>query len=361
MLYQIAVMLREDFGALNLFTYVTSRSVFAALTAMFVGMAAYPPFIRWQRAASLGQPVRRDGPATHFAKEGTPTMGGAVIIASLLTTSLLWGDVTNSLLVAVLATTVAFALIGLLDDWYKLRRRSDKGLRVWAKFVLQSLVAVALLSFLWWWTPVGEHGSLLIPYWKNLALPLGATGFFVLGWLCLVGSSNAVNLADGLDGLAILPAVVLCLGLGVLAYVAGNAVFSGYLSLPYISGAQELVVFCAALAGAGLAFLWFNATPAQVFMGDTGALAIGVALASVAVIIRQEIVFAVMSGLFVLEAVSVILQVASFKLTGRRIFLMAPVHHHFEKKGWPENVVVVRFWIVTIMLVLVGLASLKIR
>ncbi len=361
MLFYLADLWRDELGVANLFTYITSRSVAAALTAMAIGLIAYPPFIRWQRAAAVGQPIRDDGPQSHMAKAGTPTMGGTVIVIALTITMLVWGDWSNEFLVCVMAATLGFALIGFADDWQKLRRESSKGLTMRGKLALQSALAILLLVYLRLETATGEHSGILVPFWKDLILPLGTVGFIALGWLCLVGASNAVNLTDGLDGLAILPAVMVSSGLAVFAYVAGNSVYSSYLDLPYIPGTAELVIFCAALAGAGLAFLWFNAAPAQVFMGDTGSLAIGAALASIAVMIRQEIVFAIMGGLFVLEAVSVILQVVSYRLFGRRLFEMAPVHHHFEKKGWPENIVVVRFWIITIILVLIGLAALKIR
>ena len=361
MLFILAEWLKESVGWLNLFTYVTTRSVCAAFTGMIIGFLAYPPFIRWQRNAAMGQHVREDGPNSHLTKAGTPTMGGIVILAAMLVATLLWGDLRNITLISVMVTLALFATIGFVDDWRKMQHSSSKGLSAKAKLGLQCGAALIALGMMWALTPVGEHDGILVPYWKDLVLPLGATGFFVLGLLCIVGSSNAVNLTDGLDGLAIMPAVMICSGLGILAYVAGHNVFAGYLGLPNIAGSQELVIFCAALAGAGLAFLWYNAAPAQVFMGDTGSLAIGASLAAVAVAVRQELVFAIMGGLFVLEAVSVILQVGSFKLTGRRIFRMAPLHHHFEEKGWPENIVVVRFWIITIVLVLIGLASLKIR
>lgn len=361
MIYHLAEMYRAEHGVFNLLTYVTSRSVFAALTGMAIGMLAYPPFIRWQRGAALGERVRDDGPGSHQAKEGTPTMGGVVILLALLAASLLWGDLGNPLLLVALAGMVLFAGIGLADDWGKSRSLARRGMTARRKIALQAAAGLLVLILMWNFTGVSAQPGLLIPYWKDLVLPLGALGFFVIGWLCIVGASNAVNLTDGLDGLAILPAVIVASGLGVLAYVAGHEVFAQYLGLPRVAGAQELVIFLAALAGASLAFLWFNAGPAQVFMGDTGSLGIGAALACVAVVIRQEVVFAIMGGLFVLEAVSVMIQVASYKLTGRRVFRMAPLHHHFEEKGWPENVVVVRFWIITIILVLVGLASLKIR
>ena len=361
MLYLLAERFTEQISLLNLFTYVTSRTVFGALTGMLIGLLVYPSFIRWQREAEFGEQVRDDGPETHHGKAGTPTMGGIVIILSCVIASLLWTDLTNPILLIVLASLVLFAGVGFIDDWRKLKHLSGKGLSAAKKFTLQTLLGLAALLAMWHFTDVGNHSGILVPYWKDLTLSLGVAGFMLLGWLCIVGASNAVNLTDGLDGLAILPAVMVATGLGILAYVAGHAEFSFYLGLPNVIGAQELVVFLATLAGAGLAFLWFNVAPAQVFMGDTGSLAIGAALATAAVAIRQELVFAIMGGLFVLEAVSVILQVGSFKLTGRRIFHMAPLHHHFEQKGWHENVVVVRFWIITIILVLIGLASLKIR
>ena len=361
MIYYLASVWRDEIGAANLLTYITSRSVAAALTALAIGMIAYPPFIRWQRAAAVGQPIRDCGPESHLAKAGTPTMGGSVIVVAVLVTMLLWGNLGNGLLLCVLAATVGFAAVGMIDDWSKLRRADSRGLSMRSKLALQTLLALAALIYLRWHTATGEHTGILIPYWKDLILPAGTIGFFIFGWTCIVGSSNAVNLTDGLDGLAILPAVMVGSGLAIFAYVAGSSVFSEYLDVPYIPGSAELVIFCAALAGAGLAFLWFNAAPAQVFMGDTGSLAIGAALALIAVAIRQEIVFAIMGGLFVLEAVSVILQVGSYRIFGRRILQMAPIHHHFEKKGWPENVVVVRFWIATIIMVLIGLSALKIR
>ena len=361
MLYWFAESYTDSFGWLNLFSYVTTRSMCAAFTGMIVGFLSYPAFIRWQRNASLGQHVREDGPDSHFAKAGTPTMGGIVILAAMLTATLLWGDLKSTTLWSVIAALALFAAIGFVDDWRKFKHASSKGLSAGAKLALQFAAAVLALSIMWTVTPVGNHSGILVPYWKDLVLPLGAVGFFALGLLCIVGASNAVNLADGLDGLAIMPSVLICSGLAILAYVAGHNVFADYLGLPSVPGSQELVIFCAAFAGAGLAFLWYNAGPAQVFMGDTGSLAIGAALAAIAVAVRQELVFAIMAGLFVLEAVSVILQVGSYKLTGKRIFRMAPLHHHFEEKGWPENVVVVRFWIITIVLVLIGLASMKIR
>ena len=361
MLYYLANEFREQIGFLNLFTYVTSRAVFAALTSLLIGLIVYPLFIRWQKNLEVGESIRDDGPQTHLEKVGTPTMGGIIILLALAFSTILWGDLTNAFILILLLTILLFGAIGFVDDWRKLIYKNSKGLSARLKMIFQTIAALIILYCLWKFTYVNEHVGILIPYWKDLILPFGVIGFFIVGWLCIVGSSNAVNLTDGLDGLAILPSVMICSGLAVFAYVAGHNVFSEYLGLPNILGVQEVVIFCAGFCGAGLAFLWYNASPAQVFMGDTGSIAIGAALATIAVAIRQEIIFAIMAGLFVLEAVSVILQVSSFRLTGKRIFRMAPLHHHFEQKGWPENVVVVRFWIVTIILVLCALASLKIR
>ena len=361
MLNWLAQLLLPYFGGFNVFTYVSSRALFAAVTAFFIGLWAGPAFIRRQRRREIGQPVRDDGPQSHLQKEGTPTMGGVLIIAAWFSACLLWGNLANPYLWLLLLTTGVFAAIGWVDDRAKLARGSARGLSVRGKLALQSLVALVALLVIWRGGFIGENTAITIPYWKATALSLGGIGFLLVGYLAVVGSSNAVNLTDGLDGLAILPAVMIAGGLGVYAYISSHSIFSGYLDLPYIPGTEELVIFCAALIGAGLAFLWFNAYPAQVFMGDVGSLAVGAALGLVAVLVRQEIIFALMAGVFVAEAVSVIAQVFSYKTTGRRILLMAPLHHHFELYGWKENQVVVRFWIMTFILVLVGLAGLKIR
>ncbi|MGK7297054.1 MAG: phospho-N-acetylmuramoyl-pentapeptide-transferase [Candidatus Wenzhouxiangella sp. M2_3B_020] len=343
-----------------LFGFITFRTILAALSALVVSLAVGPIFIRWLTARKLGQPIREVGPQTHFDKAGTPTMGGALILISVLVATLLWADLFNRYVWTVLFVTTAFGLIGFVDDFHKLKYNDSRGLTAAAKYTLQSLAALAAAAFLYATADVPGATTLLFPFFKELMLPMGL-GFIVLTYFVIVGSSNAVNLTDGLDGLAIVPAVMVAIGLGIFAYAAGNAIFADYLGYPFIPGAGEVSVICAALAGAGLGFLWFNTYPAQVFMGDVGALSVGAALGTIAVIVRQELVFMLMAGIFVLETVSVMLQVASYKLTGRRIFRMAPLHHHFELKGWPEPKVIVRFWIVAVMLVLVGLATLKVR
>lgn len=360
-MYWLAQQLAPHIGGFNLFTYVSSRAMFAVLTALSIGWLVGPAFIRRMRHQRFGQPVRGDGPKTHLEKDNTPTMGGLLILASMFVAALLWGDLRSPHLWVALCVTAAFAVIGYVDDRLKITRQNTRGISAAQKIFLQSLAAVVVLIFLWWADLIGGRVDINIPYMKDTVLPLGLAGFFIVGYLTIVGSSNAVNLTDGLDGLAILPAVMIAGGLGVYAYVSGHAGFSDYLGLAHIPGTHELVIFCAALIGGGLAFLWFNAHPAQVFMGDVGSLALGAGLAAVAVMVRQEVVFAVMSGVFVMEALSVMLQVASYKMLGRRVFLMAPLHHHFELKGWRESQVVVRFWIITIVLVILGLAGLKIR
>jgi phospho-N-acetylmuramoyl-pentapeptide-transferase len=352
----------EDVLALDvaLFGFITFRTILAALSALAVSLAVGPIFIRWLTARKLGQPIREVGPSTHFDKAGTPTMGGALILISVVVATLLWADPANRYVWTVLFVTVAFGLIGFVDDFRKLQYNDSRGLSAAAKYGLQSIAALVAGTFLYLTADVPGATSLLLPFFKDVALPMGL-GFIVLTYFVIVGSSNAVNLTDGLDGLAIVPAVMVAIGLGIFAYAAGNAIFADYLGYPFIPGAGEVAIICAALAGAGLGFLWFNTYPAQVFMGDVGALSVGAALGVIAVIVRQELVFMLMAGIFVLETVSVMLQVASYKLTGRRIFRMAPLHHHFELKGWPEPKVIVRFWIVAVMLVLVGLATLKVR
>ncbi len=350
------------FGALNIFSYVTSRAVFAVLTALAVGLLLGPRLISRLHESGRHQPLRDDGPQNHLRdKTETPTMGGALILASLFSATLLWADLSNRQIWAVMAITFVFALIGFADDRMKVSSGNSRGMPGRVKLLLQSVAAFAALWFLLRAGLAGGEPVLGIPYMKDAHIPLGVAGFLLFGYCVIVGSSNAVNLTDGLDGLAIMPAVMIGGGLAVYAYASGHAVFSEYLGLPYLPGAQELAIFCAALIGSGLAFLWFNAYPAEVFMGDVGSLAVGAALGTIAVVVRQELVFFVMSGVFVVEAMSVILQVLFFKATGRRIFLMAPLHHHFELKGWRENQIVVRFWIITLVLVLFGLAGLKIR
>ena len=361
MLLELAQWLAKDVRAFNVFTYITLRAVLACLTALVISFLIGPALIRKLTAYKIGQAVRDDGPQTHLSKSGTPTMGGGLILASITITALLWADLGNRLVWVVLWVTLGFGAIGWVDDYRKVVARNPKGLPARAKFFWQSVIGLAAACFLAFYTSLPAQTAFIVPFFKQVAYPLGAVGFIVMTYFVIVGTSNAVNLTDGLDGLAIMPTVMIGSALGVFAYVAGHAVFSKYLGFPYIPGAGELVVICGAIAGAGLAFLWFNAYPAEVFMGDVGALALGAALGTIAVIVRQEIVLFIMGGVFVVETLSVMLQVASFKLTGKRIFRMAPLHHHYELKGWKENQVVVRFWIITMMLVLVGLSTLKLR
>jgi phospho-N-acetylmuramoyl-pentapeptide-transferase len=361
MLLELALWLSQEVRAFNVFGYITLRTVLAALTALMISFFVGPPMIRKLAAYKIGQSVRDDGPQTHLTKAGTPTMGGALILVSISVTTLLWADLTNRYVWVVLFTTLGFGIVGWIDDYRKVVHRNPKGLSARAKFFWQSLIALVVAIHLAGNATLPQETELIVPFFKLVAIPLGAVGFVVLAYFVIVGTSNAVNLTDGLDGLAIMPTVMIGGALAIFAYAAGNAVFSKYLGIPYIPGAGELAVFCGALAGAGLAFLWFNAYPAEVFMGDVGALSLGAALGVIAVVVRQEIVLFIMGGVFVVETVSVMLQVASFKLTGKRIFRMAPLHHHYELKGWKENQVVVRFWIITMMLVLFGLSTLKLR
>ena len=361
MLLMLAKWIGSDIRLFNVFNYITLRAVLAALTALIISFIVGPWMIRKLTELKVGQPVRDDGPQTHLVKAGTPTMGGALILASIIATTLLWADLTNRYVWISLLTLVGFGAIGWVDDWRKVVEKNPKGLASRWKYFWQSVIAVLIAAWLAWSAHLPAQTELIVPFFKQIVMPLGAVGFVVLAYFVIVGSSNAVNLTDGADGLAILPTVMVAGALAVFAYVAGHALFSKYLGLPHIPGAGELVVFCAAMVGAGLAFLWFNAYPAEVFMGDVGALALGAALGVVAVIVRQEIVLFIMGGVFVAEAISVMVQVGSFKLRGKRVFLMAPIHHHFEKKGWKETQVVVRFWIISMMLVLIGLASLKLR
>jgi len=367
MLLALAQWLSQDVRTFSVFNYITLRAMLAAMTALFISFMVGPTMIRKLALMKIGQAVRSDGPQTHLIKAGTPTMGGALILTSVAITTLLWGDLTNPYIWVVLLTTLGIGAIGWVDDYRKVVHRNSDGLSAKAKMFWQSLIALAVGFYLWNHATVPAHTELIVPFFKHAVLPLGALAFIVLVYLVIVGSSNAVNLTDGLDGLAIMPTVMVASALAIFSYVAGHAVFAKYLGVPHIPGAGELAVFCASIAGAGLAFLWFNAYPAEVFMGDVGALALGAALGTVAVIVRQEIVLFIMGGVFVVEAVSVMLQVSYFKYTkkrygqGKRIFLMAPLHHHFEQKGWKETQVVVRFWIITMLLVLMGLATLKLR
>lgn len=343
-----------------LFGYITFRTIMAALTAMLVSLLIGPLFIRHMAERQYGQPIRSLGPESHQIKAGTPTMGGALILIAIVAATLLWTDLTNRYVWVVVFVTIAFGAIGFLDDFKKLKDKSSDGLSAKWKYTLQSLVALMAAVFLFLTADVPANTQLFVPFFKDVAIPLGI-GFVVLAYFVIVGASNAVNLTDGLDGLAIMPAVFVATGLGIFAYATSNAVFANYLDMAFVPGVGELAIFCAALAGAGLGFLWWNTYPASVFMGDIGALSVGASLGLVAVAVRQEIVFFVMAGIFVIETLSVILQVASFKLTGKRLFRMAPIHHHFELKGWPEPKVIVRFWIIAVMLVLASLATMKIR
>lgn len=350
----------SDYSFLNVFRYLTFRGICGVLTAIGIFFIFGPAMIRKLSQYQIEQTVRKDGPPTHFSKVGTPTMGGALILISVVVATLLWADLSNRYIWAILFTTISFGAIGWVDDYRKLIDKNPKGMGARNKFLFQSISGLVVAYFLFHTAKLPAETTLLVPLFKDVAIPLG-WGFIVLTYLVVVGTSNAVNLTDGLDGLAIMPAVMVAGALGVFAYATGNVNFSGYLGIPYIPGAGEVLIFCAALVGAGLGFLWFNTYPAQVFMGDIGALSLGAAIGIVAVIVRQEIVLMIMGGIFVMETVSVILQVASFKLIGRRIFRMAPLHHHFELKGWPEPRVIVRFWIISLILVLIGLATLKIR
>jgi phospho-N-acetylmuramoyl-pentapeptide-transferase len=349
MLLALTQWLAEDVRFFSVFNYITFRAVLAAMTALIISFMVGPTMIRKLTAYKIGQSVRSDGPPTHLIKAGTPTMGGALILTSIAITTLLWGDLRNHYVWVALLTTLSFGVIGWVDDYRKVVHRNPKGLSAKTKMVWQSIVALVVGIYLWHTASLPANTEFIVPSLKYFVFPLSAFMFITLTYLVIVGSSNAVNLTDGLDGLAIMPTVMVSGALAIFAYVAGNAVFSKYLGIPYIPGAGELAVFCGAISGAGLAFLWFNAYPAEVFMGI------------VAVIVRQELVLFIMGGVFVVEAVSVMIQVASFKLTGKRVFRMAPLHHHYELKGWKETQVVVRFWIITMLLVLLGLATLKLR
>lgn len=360
MLLHLANFLAQYQTAFQVFNYLTLRVILAALTALMLCLWLGPWVIRRLVEGQIGQAVRDDGPKSHLSKAGTPTMGGAMILLAIAISTLVWGDLTNHYIWIVLVVTLGFGAVGWVDDYRKVVEKNPRGLPARWKYFWQSVVGLGAAVVLYATAATPVETSLLVPLFKDIALPLGVF-YIVLTYFVIVGSSNAVNLTDGLDGLAIMPTVLVAMGLAVFAYASGNAVFANYLHIPFINGTGELAVFCATIAGAGLGFLWFNTYPAQVFMGDVGALALGAALGVVAVIVRQEIVLVIMGGIFVLETVSVILQVGSYKLTGRRIFRMAPLHHHFELKGWPEPRVIVRFWIITVVLVLLGLATLKVR
>ncbi|HTF85748.1 MAG TPA: phospho-N-acetylmuramoyl-pentapeptide-transferase [Cellvibrio sp.] len=360
MLYWLAEYLQEYVRSFAVFQYLTLRAILGVLTALGISLLLGPWVIKRLNAMRIGQAVRTDGPQSHLSKSGTPTMGGALILTAIFISALLWSDLSNRYVWVVIIVTAIFGAVGWVDDYRKVAKRDSRGLPARWKYLWQSIAGFGAAVFLFYTATSPVETQLFIPFFKNVAIDLGLF-YIVLTYFVIVGSSNAVNLTDGLDGLAIMPTVMVAAALGVIAYLAGNIKFAQYLQIAYVAGAGELVVFCCALVGAGLGFLWFNTYPAQVFMGDVGALALGAALGVIAVVIRHEIVLFIMGGIFVLETVSVILQVASFKLTGRRIFRMAPIHHHFELKGWPEPRVIVRFWIITVILVLIGLATLKLR
>ena len=360
MLILLAAYLEQYVSAFAVFQYLTLRGILSVMTALSISMVMGPWMIEKLNYHQVGQSIRDDGPQTHLVKAGTPTMGGALILLSICFSALLWSDLSNRYVQAVIAITLMFGAIGWIDDYRKVIEKNSKGLAARWKYFWQSVAALIVVYFLYAGMTIPAESQLIVPFFKDVAVDLG-WAYLLLGYLVIVGASNAVNLTDGLDGLAILPTVLVGAALGIIAYLAGHSEFSRYLHIPYIPGAGELVIYCGALGGAGLGFLWFNTYPAQVFMGDVGALALGAALGVIALITRHEIVFFIMSGIFVAETLSVMLQVGSFKLTGKRIFKMAPLHHHFELQGWPEPRIIVRFWIVTVMLVLFGLATLKLR
>ena len=360
MLLDLAQYLTQFESGFNVFNYLTMRAIMGALTALVISFIIGPRLIRRLQVNQLGQPVREEGPETHLLKAGTPTMGGALILAAIAISTLLWADLENMYVWIVLFVTLSFGVIGYVDDYRKLILQDPAGISARQKLFWQSSAAIIAAIALYVTATDEVQTSLLIPYFKDLAIPLGMFQI-VVTYFFIVGFSNAVNLTDGLDGLAIMPTVLVGGALGIFAYVTGNVNFSAYLGIPYVAGTGEILVFCTALAGAGLGFLWFNTYPAQGFMGDIGALALGAALGAVAVIVRQEIILAIMGGNFVVETLSVIIQVASFKMTGKRVFRMAPLHHHFEKKGWAEPTIVIRFWIIASILALAGLSTLKLR
>lgn len=361
MLVWLANHFYPDFHSLRVFQYLTFRAILGTLTALIISLLVGPSMIRRLSQYQIGQSIRDDGPKSHFSKAGTPTMGGALILIAITISVLLWGDLGNAYVWMVLLVTLGFGFIGWLDDYLKLIRKNSKGLVARWKYLLQSVIGLAAALFLYCMAKTPAETQIVVPFLKHVVIDLGPF-FIIFVYFVIVGSSNAVNLTDGLDGLAILPTVMVAAALGIFAYLTGNIDFAKYLTIPYIPGAGEIVVFCGAIVGAGLGFLWFNTYPAQVFMGDIGALGLGAALGIIAVVVRQELVLIIMGGIFVAETLSVIIQVAYFKISGgKRIFRMAPLHHHFELKGWPEPRVIVRFWIVTFILVLIGLATLKLR
>ncbi len=360
MLFYLSEYLMTFDSGFRVFQYLTFRAILGALTSLVMSFLIGPWMIRRLSRKKIGQNVRDDGPESHYVKAGTPTMGGTLILVAILISTLLWADLGNRYIWVVLLVTMTYGAIGFVDDYKKIKYGNSKGLSAKSKYMMQSVIGLTAAVFLYQTAELPAETELIVPFFKNVMLDLG-WGYVILTYFVIVGTSNAVNLTDGLDGLAIMPTVLVASGLGVFAYLSGHSNFSEYLAIPFLPKSGELIVFCAALIGAGLGFLWFNTYPAMVFMGDVGALALGAALGALAVLVRQEIVLMIMGGVFVMETVSVIIQVLSFKLTGKRVFRMAPIHHHFELKGWPEPRVIVRFWIITVILVLIGLATLKLR
>lgn len=360
MLLYIFEYLQKILHTFSVFQYITLRSVFAAITALIISLLVGPIVIKKLTKAQIGQVVRNEGPKSHYSKAGTPTMGGVLVLISIIFSTLLWCDLKNKYIWIVILVTTLFGYIGWVDDYRKLIHKNSRGLSSKAKYFLQSILAIIAAFVLFFTANTAIETSLIVPFFKSVIIPLGFF-YIVLTYFVIVGTSNAVNLTDGLDGLAIMPIVLIGGALGIFAYVSGHLNFAEYLAMPYVAKSGELCVFCSALVGAGLGFLWFNAYPAQIFMGDVGSLALGAALGTVAVIVRQELVLFIMGGVFVIETLSVVLQVCSYKLRGKRIFKMAPIHHHYELAGWPEPRVIVRFWIITVVLVLIGLATLKLR
>lgn len=360
MLLYLTEYLTQYHSGFGVFQYLTLRAILGVLTALIISFVVGPMMIRKLNHYQIGQTVRDDGPKSHLAKAGTPTMGGALILVAVSISTVLWSDLSNRYVWIVLVTTLLFGIVGWVDDYKKLVKKDPEGLRSRYKYFWQSVIGLGAALVLFNTAEVAAETTLIVPFFKDIAIQMGGL-YVVLAYFVIVGSSNAVNLTDGLDGLAIMPTVMVCAALGIIAYLTGHIKFAEYLSIPYVPGAGEIAIFCGAIVGSGLGFLWFNTFPAQVFMGDVGALALGAALGIIAVVIRQELVLAIMGGVFVVETLSVVIQVASFKLTGKRVFRMAPLHHHFELKGWPEPRIIVRFWIITVILVLVGLATLKIR
>jgi phospho-N-acetylmuramoyl-pentapeptide-transferase len=360
MLLLLADYLAQFYTGFGVFRYITLRGIMGILTALGISLFFGPWLIRRLKEKQIGQAIRDDGPQSHLSKAGTPTMGGALILLSIAVSTLLWSDLSSRYVWVTLIVTLIFGAVGWVDDWRKVVEKNPRGLPARWKYFWQSIAGIGAAVVLYMTAQSPVETQLILPFFKDIAIDMGIF-FIVFTYFVIVGSSNAVNLTDGLDGLAIMPTVMVAGALAVFAYLSGHVQFANYLHIPYVAGSGELIIFCGAIVGAGLGFLWFNTYPAQVFMGDVGALSLGAALGVIAVIVRQELVLVIMGGVFVMETVSVILQVASFKLTGRRIFRMAPIHHHFELKGWPEPRVIVRFWIITVVLVLIGLATLKIR